>query len=129
MLTTNEFDKLFNDFFKPYYSYDNSKYSYTPSKLAVDLQDDKLDLAFSVIGHDPKDIEVTLTESKINVRAKKDKENKSAASQFIVDIEETISLTKEYDGTTANAEIKNGLLLITVDKKEEQKPKRLSIKF
>lgn len=128
MLTTNEIDKLFNDFFKPY-SYENRNYSYTPYKLAVDLQDDKLDLAFSVIGHDPKNVEVTLTESKINIRAKKDKEDKSAASQFIKDIEETITLTKEYDGTTAKAEIKNGLLLITVDKKEEQKPKRLSIKF
>jgi len=128
MLTTNEIDKLFNDFFKPY-SYSNRNYTYSPNKLAVDLQDEKLDLAFSVIGHDPKNIEVTLTESKINIRAKKDKEDKSAASQFISDIEETITLTKEYDGTTAKAEVKNGLLLITVDKKEEQKPKKLSIKF
>jgi HSP20 family molecular chaperone IbpA len=35
----------------------------------------------------------------------------------------------EFDGLTAKAEIKNGLLHIVVDKKEDQKPKKLEIKF
>lgn len=129
-MTAKEFDKLFNDFFSRPMYYTKSNYNtYTPNKMTVDLQDDKLELAFSVVGHDPKNVEVTLTEDKVSIRAKKDKEDKSVTGQFVSDIDESITLTKEYDGTTAKAEIKNGLLLISIDKKEEQKPKRLSIKF
>lgn len=129
-MTTKEFDKLFNDFFSMPMYYTKSNYNtYTPKKMSVDLQDDKLELAFSVVGHDPKNVEVTLTEDKVSIRAKKNTEDKSVTGQFVSDIDETITLTKEYDGTTARAEIKNGLLLISIDKKEEQKPKKLSIKF
>jgi HSP20 family protein len=129
-MTSREFDKLFDAVFNTpnYYSNSTSR-TYTPSKLAVDLQDDKLELAFSVVGHEPKNVEVTLTEDKVHIKAKKDTEDKSVTGQFVSDIEETITLTKEYDGTTARAEIKNGLLLISIDKREEQKPKKLSIKF
>ena len=44
-------------------------------------------------------------------------------------INEEIKITDEFDGLTAKAEIKNGLLHIVVDKKEDQKPKKLEIKF
>ncbi len=129
-MTTKEFDKLLDEFFTTPLYYTKSNYNtYTPKKMAVDLQDDKLELAFSVVGHDPKNVEVTLTEDKVSIRAKKNTEDKSVTGQFVSDIDETITLTNEYDGTTARAEIKNGLLLISIDKREEQKPKKLSIKF
>ena len=129
-MTSREFEKLFDAFFNTPNYYSNSTHRvYTPSRMTVDLQDDKLELAFSVVGHEPKNVEVNLTEDKVHIRAKKDTEDKSVTGQFVSDIEETISLTKEYDGTTAKAEIKNGLLLISIDKREEQKPKKLSIKF
>ena len=129
-MTNKEFDKLLDEFFRMPMYYTKSNYNtYTPNKMTVDLQDDKLELAFSVVGHDPKNVEVTLTEDKVSIRAKKNTEDKSVTGQFVSDIDEVITLTKEYDGTTAKAEIKNGLLLITIEKKEEQKPKRISIKF
>jgi HSP20 family protein len=129
-MTSKEFDKLFDAFFTSPNYYTNSTYrAYTPSRMTVDLQDDKLELAFSVVGHEPKNVDVTLTEDKVHIRAKKNTEDKSVTGQFVSDIDETITLTKEYDGTTAKAEIKNGLLLISIDKREEQKPKKISIKF
>jgi len=36
---------------------------------------------------------------------------------------------EQYDGSNAHAEIKNGVLLVTISKREELKPKKLSIKF
>jgi HSP20 family molecular chaperone IbpA len=36
---------------------------------------------------------------------------------------------KDYDGTTAEASIENGLLTILLDKKEERKSKKVKIKF
>jgi HSP20 family protein len=129
-MTSNDFNKLLDEFFTTPLYYTKSNYNtYAPNKMTVDLQDDRLELAFSVVGHDPKNVEVTLTEDKVSIRAKKNTEDKSVLGQFVSDISETITLTKEYDGTTARAEIKNGLLFISIDKKEEQKPKRISIKF
>jgi HSP20 family protein len=123
-------DSFITDLMKDPWMAEPKKYtSYAPTKAAVDLQDDKLDLALSVIGHDPKNVEVNLTESQINIKATKDRENKSAANQFVFDIDETLNLSKEFDGLTAKAEIKNGILTISVEKREAQKPKKLSIKF
>jgi HSP20 family molecular chaperone IbpA len=102
---------------------------YSPSKCAVELKDDKLELAFSVIGNNPKDVEVQLTADRIIIKAVKNKEDKSVIGQFTADINEEIKITDEFDGLTAKAEIKNGLLHIVVDKKEDQKPKKLEIKF
>jgi HSP20 family molecular chaperone IbpA len=124
------FDALFDDFFfNTLYTKNKNNYSYPPTRCAVDSQDDKLELAFSVIGHDPKNIEVNLTTDKIHIKAKKDSDDKSISGQLIKDIDETLYLTKEFDGLTAKAQIKNGVLSILVDKKEDQKPKKLSIKF
>jgi HSP20 family molecular chaperone IbpA len=129
-MTNNEFDKLLNDFFNAEWGKNVSRYqAYSPSKLALEFNGDTLELAYSVIGHDPKDVEVSLTRDKIYIKAKKNLEDKSPANQFVKDIDEAINLSKEYDGTTTFAEIKNGLLLISIDKREEQKPKKINIKF
>jgi len=123
-------EKLIDEFLKYLWMAEPKKYtSYVPTKAAVELKDDKLEFALSVIGHDPKNVEVSLTQDKINIRAKADTEDKSVYGQFVKNIDETLNLTKDYDGTTASAEIRNGILKIVVDKKEEQKPKKISIKF
>jgi len=129
-MTNNQFDKLLNDFFNAPIIKDTNRYqSYSPSRLALEFEGDTLELAYSVIGHDPKNVEVSLTQDVIYIKAKKNVEDKSPSNQFVKDIDEAINLSKEYDGTTAFAEIKNGILTISIDKKEEQKPKKINIKF
>jgi len=129
-MTYYNLEKMLNEFMKDPWMAEPKKYtSYVPTKAVVDLKDDKLELALSVIGHDPKNVEVNLTEDKINIRATKDRENKDVANQFVFDIDETLNLSKEYDGLSAKAEIKNGVITIILEKKEAQKPKKLSIKF
>jgi len=127
-----DYDKLFNNFFNeplPKWNSGSSTASYSTNKCAVELKDDKLELAFSVIGHDPKNVEVQLTADKIYIKAKKNVEDKSVIGQFLTNIEEEIKITEDFDGLSAKAEIKNGLLYISIDKKEEQKPKKINIKF
>ena len=129
-MTYYNLEKVLNEFMKDPWMAEPKKYtSYVPTKAVVDLKDDKLELALSVIGHDPKNVEVNLTEDKINIRATKDRENIDAANQFTFDIDETLNLSKEYDGLTAIAKIKNGVITIIIQKREAQKPKKLSIKF
>ena len=103
--------------------------TYVPNKFAVDIKEDSATMALSVLGHDPKNIEINCYEDKIEVKAKKvqdDKEN--PFNQLISDVDERITIGKNYDGRQAKAEIKNGILIITLEKKEESKPKKLTLK-
>jgi HSP20 family molecular chaperone IbpA len=104
----------------------NSKLS---SNVLYNVEKDKLEIAISVLGHDPKNVEVELTTDKIFVKAEKNKEDKSLKNSFLSDVSETLKLHSDFDGLTANAKIENGILHIVVEKKEESKPKKLSIKF
>jgi HSP20 family molecular chaperone IbpA len=101
--------------------------TFVPSKFAVDVKDDKAHIALSVLGHDPKNIDINCYEDKIEVKAKKGEET-SPYYELVADIDETIRLGKDLDGRNAKAEIKNGILSITVERKEESKPKKLTLK-
>ena len=86
-------------------------------------------MALAVLGHDPKNIEINCFEDKIEIKAKKPQEDKeNPFNQLVSDIEERITIGKNYDGRQAKAEIKNGILTITLEKKEESKPKKLTLK-
>jgi len=101
--------------------------TYVPSKFAVEVKDDKAFIALSVLGHDPKNIEINCYEDKIEVKAKKGEE-KTPFTELVANIDERITLGKDLDGRSAKAEIKNGILTFIVERKEESKPKKLTIK-
>ena len=126
----NRFDKLVDTLFSNDASlYEKTSTTYVPNKFAVDIKDDKAVMALSVLGHEPKDIEINCYEDKIEIKAKKSQEDKeNPFNQLISDIDERITIGKNYDGRQAKAEIKNGILTITLEKKEESKPKKLTLK-
>lgn len=107
----------------------NYSTTYVPSKFAVEVKDDKAYIALSVLGHDPKSIEINCYEDKIEVKAKKEKkESETPFDQLIANIDERITLGRDLDGRNSKAEIKNGILQIVVERKEESKPKKLTLK-
>jgi len=122
----NEFDKLIEELF----SVETPKTTtYVPSKFAVDLKEDSATMALSVLGHNPDDIEINCFEDKIEIKAKKTQEDKeNPFNQLISDIDERVQVGKNFDGKKSKAEIKNGILLITIERKEESKPKKLTPK-
>jgi len=101
--------------------------TYVPSKFAVEVKDDKAFIALSVLGHDPKNIEINCYEDKIEVKAKKG-EDKTPFTELVANIDERITLGKDLDGRSAKAEIKNGILTFIVERKEDSKPKKLTLK-
>ena len=101
--------------------------TYVPSTFAVEVKDDKAFIALSVLGHDPKNIEINCYEDKIEVKAKKG-EDKTPFTELVANIDERITLGKDLDGRSAKAEIKNGILTFIVERKEESKPKKLTLK-
>jgi len=129
----NELDSLLNDWFQHDYSQNwvtsRKTTTYVPNKFAVDLKEDSATMALSVLGHNPDDIEINCFEDKIEINAKKTQEDKeNPFNQLISDIEERVQVGKNFDGRKAKAEIKNGILLITIERKEESKPKKLTPK-
>jgi HSP20 family protein len=123
-----DYSKLFDEFFPIEQS--KTKTTYVQNKFAVDIKDETASIALSVLGHDPKDIEINCFEDKIEIKAKKTQEDKeNPFNQLISDIEERVNVGKNFDGRKAKAEIKNGILLITIERKEESKPKKLTPKL
>lgn len=88
------------------------------------LEDGKQELTLSVLGHNPKNIKLEATEDKISIKANKNEGD----SDLIKNIDATFSVGKDYDGTKVDAKFINGLLILTIDKKEERKSKSISIK-
>ncbi|MFZ9376741.1 MAG: Hsp20/alpha crystallin family protein [Candidatus Fonsibacter ubiquis] len=122
------YSKLFDELFsETNTTWENHSTTFVPSKFAVDVQDDIATIALSVLGHDPKNIDISCYEDKIHVKAKKEEGNKTF-NKIVADIDETIRVSKVFDGTKAKADIKNGILLITLEKREEAKPKKLTLK-
>jgi HSP20 family protein len=123
-----DYGKLFDEFFP--IQQPKEKTTYVQNKFAVDIKDETASIALSVLGHDPKDIEINCFEDKIEIKAKKTQEDKeNPFNQLISDIEERVTVGKNFDGRKAKAEIKNGILLITIERKEESKPKKLTPKL
>ena len=122
-----DYSKLFDEFFP--IEQPKTRTTYVQNKFAVDIKDESASIALSVLGHNPDDIEINCFEDKIEIKAKKTQEDKeNPFNQLISDIEERVTVGKNFDGRKAKAEIKHGILLITIERKEESKPKKLTPK-
>lgn len=123
---TSNINSLFDFFEKELPSY----YKVTTSKTSISdydvkqLEDGKQQLTLSVLGHDVKSIKLEVTEDKVTIKAKKEE----GSSPLVEDIDATFNVGKDYDGTKTEAKFSNGLLILTIDKKEERKSKSISIK-
>ena len=117
------FDKIFDEIidsnFKPMQvNYEQGNYSINTTK------DGEQNIVVSIVGHNPKAVDVDVTEDLITVKA--ETENVNAV---VGNVNLRFKVGKDYDGTTAEASIENGLLTIVLDKKEERKSKKVKIKF
>jgi len=89
------------------------------------LEDGKQQVTINTIGHNPKDISVDVTEEEITIKANKGEDT----SRFVRDIDLTLSVGKDYDGTKSTAKFENGLLTLLIDKKVNKKAKSLKISY
>jgi HSP20 family molecular chaperone IbpA len=89
------------------------------------LEDGKYELTLNLLGHNPKNIKLEVTETQLLIKSKKEE----GSSSLVKDIDLTFTLGKDYDGTKSEAKFDNGLLIITADKRDEAKPKKVQIKI
>lgn len=95
-------------------------------RFTVDISDGKLILELDAIGLDKDDIEIKLSGYKLTIESNKDID--SEESSLTKNIKYTYTIDDKYDTDTISSELKNGILRITVDKVQDEKPKRIKIK-
>ena len=127
MYTINTFNDLFDDVFnEPIFR--RSRKSYTNAFGNFDatvLENGKQQVIVNTTGHNPKDIKVDVTDTEIKITSKKEENT----SRFVSDIDLTLTVGKDYDGTKTEAKFENGLLTLLIDKKEDKKTKSLKISY
>ena len=89
------------------------------------LDDGKQQLTVNVLGHNPKNIKLQVTDDTIDIESTKEE----GTSPLVRDINTTFLIGKDYDGTKTEAKFENGLLIITIDKKDERKSKLVKIDY
>ena len=114
----NLFDDVFDKGFKPL------QVNHQQGNYSITTEDGKQKLLINVVGHNPKDVELNVTEDLITIKA--ETEN---ANAVVGNVNLRFKVGKDYDGVSAEASIENGLLTILLDKKEERKSKKVKIKY
>ena len=120
--TINE--NFVDNFFKDIYTTKTTN-RLNSSFEAETLEDGKQKVTVNTIGHNPKDITVDVTEEEIKIKSKKGEDT----SSFVRDIDLTLTVGTDYDGTKTTAKFDNGLLTLLIDKKVNKKAKTLKISY
>lgn len=125
MYTINTFNDLIDEVFLNT-PYKTKHYHNTNNTFDVTTLDDgKQQVTIPVTGHNPKNITVDVTEEEIKIKSKKE----DNSSVYVKEIDLTLTVGKDYDGTKSTAKFDNGLLILLIDKKTNKKGKSLKISF
>lgn len=115
--TTSLLDELFNK---------TESRVFTTHRSFRTLEDGRLLVSVNMVGHNPDNIELSSNEEKIILKSVL--EDDTVPYFVLRHINFEIPVGKEYDGTKLEAESKNGLLNLYIDKKEDKKTKKIKIK-
>lgn len=125
MYTINTFNDMLDDIFlnrKPL----SKSYTNAYSNFDVELQKDgKQKVTIPVTGHNPKEITVDVTDSEITIKSEK----QEGTSRYVRDIDLTLTVGEDYDGTKTDAKFENGLLTLLIDKRTDKKSKSIKISY
>lgn len=132
----NEIDNLWDDFFN-----DSKFVPVVPKSISMmppmDVYDDKdnvyVDVALS--GVDPKDVNIEIENGVLcvngNVEKKTEIDDKNYYKKEIrrSAFSRKVALPADVNGEKAEAKFENGVLKISIPKKEEAKPKKIEVKI
>ena len=131
------FDNLFDHFENFFDEYDNVRSSLTanfPFYNIVKKENNKFDIEVALAGYDKKDIAVEYADNILSIKSvkepKSDKEKEGVIHQGIAKRSFTKAFTVSDDVEIRGAELKHGLLKISLEKiiPEGKKPKIIAIK-
>lgn len=130
---TREIERLFEDFFGPIeFEEVKGKHSFFP---AMDIAEDDQNLIIKVDipGMTQKDVSVEIHDNVLIIKGEKKVEDEIKEKNFHVSERRygsfirQITLPDYLQPEKTKAKIKDGVLTITIPKKEEEKPKKISV--
>ena len=131
-----QLDNLFNDFFRPAFVWDN-RTTAEVGRLRVDVKEtgEAYQVDAEIPGVKREDIHVEIEGNEVSIAAevKQEKEAKDGervlrTERFYGKVERRFALPQEIDEAKANAKFENGVLALTLPKKQTVAAKRLDIR-
>ncbi|MFA5753027.1 MAG: Hsp20/alpha crystallin family protein [Bacteroidales bacterium] len=131
---SNQMPSLFDRFFEnDLFDWSNRNYSNTNTTLpAVNIKEDKdgFEVEMSAPGLDKKDFKIELNNSVLTISSEKKVENETKEGQQFTRREfsyqsfsRSFTLPETVEGEKIGAKYENGILSVSIPKKEEAKPK------
>ena len=128
-----EMDRVFNSLFAGRsHQYHNGE-CFTPRVNIAETEDD-VSLTLEVPGMDKGDIKVTVADGILTVEGERKDENKDNGKNFIRSefsygkFCRSFTIPDNFDAGKVSADYKNGLLTVSLPRKEESKPKQVEVK-
>jgi HSP20 family protein len=133
MATQRDFDRLFREAFSPVFG--EGELSTRTWAPPVDIYEngDNLVLKAELPGVDPKDVEIRVEDSTLYLKGERKfekevkEENYHRVERSYGTFTRSFSLPNSIDSDKVHADYKDGILTLTMPKKEEAKPKTIKI--
>ena len=109
---------------------------FASGSMPIDLYetDDEVVVKAAAPGMKPDELDITITGDRLSIRGEVSEEHEEEKARYYVrerrfgSFHRSVSLPAPVDGDKANAEFENGILTLSIPKKEEAKPKSITIK-
>ncbi|MEA1979483.1 MAG: Hsp20/alpha crystallin family protein [candidate division Zixibacteria bacterium] len=129
----NEIDNIFNSFLNPVYSAETNA-GFNP-RVNIAENDDQVDITFEIPGMERGNIKVLVQDGQLTVSGERKFKEEQKEENFVRTEIRTGSFSRAFtlpdyvESEKILADYKNGLLEVTLPKKEEKKPKEIEVKI
>jgi HSP20 family protein len=135
LATEREFDRLFREAFSPLFGHREGELSTRAWAPAVDIfeTENSIVLKAELPGVDPKDVEVRVEDNTLYLKGERKfeketkEENYHRIERSYGSFARSFALPNSMDAEKVAAEYQDGLLTLTLPKREEAKPKTIKI--
>jgi HSP20 family protein len=135
LATEREFDRIFREAFSPLFSEREAELSTRAWAPAVDIfeTENNIVLKAELPGVEPKDVEVRVEDNTLYLKGERKfeketkEENYHRIERSYGSFARSFALPNSIDAEKVAAEYKDGLLTLTLPKREEAKPKTIKI--
>lgn len=128
----DEFDNFFNKLPLPI-SWPTGSVSWRPAINLVE-DDTSIEVSIALSGIDMKDVDIEVDEGVLSISGKKEFVKEEKKRYHLIEhkygeFKRTISIPSNIDTENIKAALKDGLLTVTLPKKEETKKKKIEVKI
>ena len=128
---TRGFDSIFNEFFNEFPAKMQSKLNFPP--VNIHENENSYEVELSVPGRNKEDFKISLEQGLLTISFEKKEENKTEGQKTLrrefsyQSFTRSFNLDESVDAENIQAKYENGILYLTLPKKEEAKPSKKEI--